>query len=161
MPNKANSEQLERVQKQAPRWVLGPDKDCYERLIQLKLLPPSLFIEMHDVLIGLAMLQNNYDIEIGKALQNARDLTRQSQSVELPKVRTRLQKTDDNFFARTKRLYNCLIRACPRLYEKPDKRTLADIYANFFKRKHIERNKCTWRLLCRCGNYIFVKLRQT
>ena len=29
---KANSEQLERVQKLATRWILGPDKGYYERL---------------------------------------------------------------------------------------------------------------------------------
>ena len=69
-----------------------------------------------------------------------------------PIAQTRLQKTVDNFFTRTKRLYNYLIYACPSFYQKPDKTTLTDIYHTFFQKKYNETNACKWRLLCRCGN---------
>ena len=160
LPNKTNFATVEKVQKLATRWILGPEKSYCERMKELKLLPLSLYMEMHDILMLLAMLNDNYDVVPNETLPHAYDSTRQFQRGELPIAQTRLQKTVDNFFTRTKRLYNYLIYACPSFYQKPDKTTLTDIYHTFFQKKYNETNTCTWRLLCRCGNCnIFEKLR--
>ena len=160
LPNKANSATLEKVQKLATRWILGPGKSYYERMRELKVLFRSLYMEMHDILMMLAMLNDKYDVVLKDALPHAYDSTRQFQRGELPTAQTRLQKTVDNFFTRTKRLYNYFIYACPSFYQKPDKTTLTDIYHTFLRKKYNEINTCTWRLLCRYGNCnIFEKLR--
>ena len=87
----ANFEQIKIFQKLATRWILGTDKGCYKGLMQLKILPLSLYIEIHSVLMLLAMLQNIYEIEILKAKQIAANVTRHFQRGELAIAKTRLQ----------------------------------------------------------------------
>ena len=145
----------------ASRWILGPDKDYYKWLIHLKFLSHTLCIQMHDVVMKLAMLQRKYHNEIGKPLQSAYVVTRQFQRRELPIAKTRLQLTDDNFFVLTKRLYHCQIRVCLIFNKKPDKQTLTYPYMNCFKGKRNESNNCTWRLLCRHGNCNILEKVQT
>ena len=118
---------------------MGPEKSYYERMKELKLLPLSLYMEMHNILMLLAMLNDKYDVVLNEALPHTYDSTRQFQRGELPIAQTRLQRTVDNFFTRTKRLYNYLIYACPSFYQKPDKTTLTDIY-HTFQKKYNETN---------------------
>ena len=58
-------EQLERVQKLATKWILGTSSHYKERLQKLNLLPLSLYIELHDILVLLALLENKYDVSLG------------------------------------------------------------------------------------------------
>ena len=63
---------------------------------------------------------------------------------------TRLTKSDDEFFQRTVILYNYVLRALKGA--RPSKTTLTQIYWNFFNKRYSQTDKCTWKILCRCGN---------
>ena len=136
---------------------LGPEKSYYQRMKVLKLLPLSLYMEMHDILMLLAMLNDKYDVVLNETLPHAYDSTRQFRRGELPLAQARLQKTNSS---PAQKDYSYLICACPSFHQKPDKTTLTDIHHTFFRKKNNETNTCTWRLLCICGNCnIFEKLR--
>ena len=123
-PSRSNMEQLERVQKLATKWILRTSKTYTERLKDLNLLPLNLYMEMHDILILIALLENRYDVEIERKPSESCEITRQSSRGEFQIPKSRLQRTDDTFFRRVKHLYNCLIRACPTFSLRPSKATL-------------------------------------
>ena len=159
-PSRSNMEKLERVQKLATKWILGTSKTYTERLKDLNLLPLNLCMEMHDILILIALLENRYEVEIERKPSELCKIIRQSSRGEFQILESRLQRTDDNFFRRVKHLYNCLIRACPTFSLRPSKATLTYIYQKYFKKMYSEVNKSTWKLLCRCGNCnVYNKLR--
>ena len=83
---------------------------------ELKLLPLSLYMEMHDMLLLLAVLNDKYDVVLNETLPHACDSTRKFQRGELPIAQTRLQKTVDNFFTRAKRL-QLPFYVCPFFYD--------------------------------------------
>ena len=136
-------------------------KSYCDRLKILYLVPLSLYVEKHDIMMPLVILKDNEDVPLETNTRKAYDVTRQFQRSELPIAHTRLLKTNENYFICTQNLYNCLIRACPAFHQRSDKTTLIDIYRDYFKRMFNEINKCTWRLICKCGNCnVYVKLRQ-
>ena len=109
----------------------------------------------------LAVINDQFDITIEKALQNVYEITRQFQRSELPIAVNRLQMTEDKRLKNQETL-QLSYQSLSQFSQKPDKRALIDIYVNYFKRNYIETNKCTWRLLYRSGSWIFFeKLRQT
>ena len=159
-PSRNNMDQLERVQKLATKWILCTNSHYKDRLAKLKLLPLSLYIEMHDILMLLALIENKYDVNLKKATYGTCETTRQSNRGEFNLTKTRLQKTDENFFRRTKTLYNCLIRTCSEFKENPNKSSLTNVYFKYFDNAFNELNKCTWKLYCRCGSCnIYNKLK--
>ena len=159
-PSRNNMDQLERVQKLATKWILCTNSHYKDRLAKLKLLPLSLYIEMHDILMLLALIENKYDVNLNKATYGTCETTRQSNRGEFQLTKTRLQKTDENFFRRTKTLYNCLIRTCSEFKENPNKSSLTNVYFKYFDNAFNELNKCTWKLYCRCGSCnIYNKLK--
>ena len=134
-PSRSNMEQLERFQKLATKWILETSKTYTERLKDLNLLPLNLYMELHDILILIALLENCYDVEIERKPSESCEITRQSSRGESQIPKIRLQRTDDNFFRRVKHLYNCLIRACPTFSLRPSKATLTYyIYQKYFKK---------------------------
>ena len=161
LPNRARTQKLERVQKVATRWFLGSEKSYCDRLKIPNLVRLSLYIDMHDILMLLAILNDNYDVLLERMTRDAYDVNRQFQRGELPIAETRLLEKNENYFMRTKELYKCLIRACPAFHQRPKNTILTSIYRDFFKRMYNETKKCTWRLLRICGNCnIYDKLRQ-
>ena len=78
-------------------------------LISLKLLPLCHYVELHDLLF-LAITRNEFDIPTNfKTLEDER--TRQHCRCELKIKNNRLVKSDENFFHRTKQLYNVVSRS--------------------------------------------------
>ena len=77
-PSRSKMEQLERVQKLATKWILGTSKTYTERLKDLNLLPLNLYMEMHDILIPIALLENRSDVEIERKPSESCKITRQS-----------------------------------------------------------------------------------
>ena len=64
-PNEAELGQLERVQKRATSWITKNFKMSYtERLKFLKLLPHSMYFELHDILYLVSLLKNKHDIDL-------------------------------------------------------------------------------------------------
>ena len=151
MPSRTNMLDLEKVQKLATKWILCSNESYKERLTNLKLLPLCLYIELHDLLYLLAIMRGDYDTTVNLQ-ENPPETTRQDTRGEFKIAKSRLQKTDDNFFRRTKSLYNLVIRVYKDYGQYLNKQTLLKIYYNFFEKSFAENNKCTWRILCRCGH---------
>ena len=98
---------LERVQKFATKWILGSTESYKTRLTKLKLLPICMYIELHDLLYFLALQKEDYDVEISLESGNSNaEQTRQVLRGEFKTDKNRLTKADDNFFHRTKSIYN-------------------------------------------------------
>ena len=74
---------------------LGSIKNYFEKMQELKLLHFSLFMEMHDILMLLARLNDKNDVIFNKTLPEAYDSNRQFLRGELPIAQTRLLKTVD------------------------------------------------------------------
>ena len=105
-----------------------------------------MYMEMHDVLYLLSILEGNYYVPEDKLPKRKENETRQKQEFELPKHR--LHKSDENFFFRATKLFNIISRTT----EKPmTKKLLTEMYQNYFHRSYNELDSCTWRLLCNCG----------
>ena len=83
---------LQHQRKFKNHWILGPEKIYYERMKELKLLPFSLDMEIHDILMLLVMLNDKYDVVLNETLPHAYDPTRKFRREELPIAQTRLQK---------------------------------------------------------------------
>ena len=100
-------EKIEKLQKRATSWILSGRNCTYkEKLIALKLLPLILYVELHDLLLLLSLLDNKFDIKVSFEYQDF-EKTRQSARGELKKAKkNRLRKTDENFLHRAKLLYS-------------------------------------------------------
>ena len=64
---------------------------------------------------------------------------RQNTKGEFQIPKSRLQKTNDNFFRRTKSLYNLDVRVFKDNEQYPNKKKLLRSYYNFFKKSFTER----------------------
>ena len=61
--NKTETKEIERVQKKATSWILNNwDLNYKKWLGKLNLLPLSLYIELHDLLLLIGFLSRNYNI---------------------------------------------------------------------------------------------------
>ena len=70
-PSRANLVSFERVQVMATKWILNYNLDYKGRLVKLKLLPLCLYVEMHDLLMYLSLVNSKYDISI--ALESSKE----------------------------------------------------------------------------------------
>ena len=146
-PSKTDMKSIEKIQHKAKRWIWVENDEYHQRLETLNILPLSMYMEMHDVLYLLSILEGNYHVPEDKLPKRIENETRLKHEFELPKHR--LQKSDENFFFfRAAKLYN-IIRITT---EKPmTKKLLTEMYQNYFHRSYNELDSCTWRLLCNCG----------
>ena len=145
-PSKTDMKSIEKIQQKATKWICGGNDEYHQRLETLKILPLSMYMEMHDVLYLLSILEGNYYVPEDKLPKRKENETRQKQEFELPKHR--LHKSDENFFFRATKLFNIISRTT----EKPmTKKLLREMYQNYFHRSYNELDSCTWRLLCNCG----------
>ena len=151
LPNRQQIEKIEKLQKRATSWILSGRNCTYkEKLIALKLFPLSLYVEMHNLLLLLSLLDNKFDIKVYFQYQDF-EKTSQSARGELKIAKNRLRKTDENFLHRAKLLYNIFSKVPSNSTQLPSKNTVSDIYWNFFQTKYDFNNKCTWIILCKCG----------
>ena len=94
-PNKAELRQLERVQKRATSWITNNFKMSYtERLKFLKLLPLSMYFELHDILYLVSLLKNKHDIDLNTIIHKNESRTRQATRGEIAVHATRLKKSN-------------------------------------------------------------------
>ena len=150
-PNKSNLAKFEKVQEIATKWILNASFEYKDRLLQLKLLPLSLYVEMHNLLLLISLDRNEYDVVVDLP-RVTEDKTRQHTRGELTIGTNRLYKTDENFFHRTKLLYNIIIRVYTSYGKYLNKDTISKIYWDYFLRKYDKRDKCTWRIVCKCDH---------
>ena len=140
---------LESIHEKATKWILSSNIEYKERLCTLRLLPLSHYMEMHDLLMLIDIIENKFDYELERENEHAQT-TRQAVRVEFSVKRNRLTKSNDEFFQRTMILYNYVLRALKGA--RPAKTTLTQIYWNFFNKCYSQTDKCIWKILCRCGN---------
>ena len=152
LPNKGNLTEFEKVQHHATKWIIGSDLSYQNRLIKLHILPLSLYVEIHDLLMLLSIKTGEFDGESSLENETICDNTRQSNRGEFKLSKPRLNKTNENFFRRTKLLYNYVLRVYESFGIFLNKATIQNIYWNFFTKQYTEENKCIWRVICRCGN---------
>ena len=106
LPNRQQMEKIEKLQKRATSWILSGRSCTYEeKLIALKLLPLCRYVEMHDLLLLLSLLDNILDIKVNIEYQDF-EKTRQNARGQLKIAKNSLRKTDENFLHRAKKLYN-------------------------------------------------------
>ena len=99
-------------------------------LINLKLLPLCHYLELHNLLLFLAITCNEFDIPTNfKTLKDKR--TRQHCRGELKIEYKRLVKSDENYFHQTKQLYNLVNRIIQKIGDNLNKHTITKAYWHF------------------------------
>ena len=92
LPNKGNLTEFEKVQHHQLSYR--------NRLIKLHILPLGLYVETHDLLMLLSIKTGEFDVESSIENETICDTTRQRNRGEF----------NENFFRRTKLLYNYVLR---------------------------------------------------
>ena len=123
-----------------------------QQLITLNLLTLSLYIEMHDLLYLIALRQGKFDVELSNLDSIQESTTRQQSRGELQINKNRLLRSEENFFQRTKILYNLVLKVYSNDGRSLNKNTVLKILWHYFCNQYTEENKCTWRNVCKCGN---------
>ena len=75
-----------------------------ERL--LKLLPLSMYFELHDILYLVSLLKNKHDIDLNTTIHKNESRTRQATRGEIAVHATRLKKSNENYYIRSNTLFN-------------------------------------------------------
>ena len=158
--NKTETEEIELVQKEATSWILNNWELNYKkRLGKLNLLPLSLYIELHDLLLLIAFLSGNYNINIPITRNQKCDDQPNTRLFELIKInQARTKKVDENFWRRSSQLLNIICKITNLAIESLSKKRLTELYWNYFSRHYSEANSCTWTFLCNCNPVQKVKL---
>ena len=122
-----NIEQLENVKKKATKWIPSSNEDHKDRLRALNLLHISQYMELHDLMMLIDIINNKSDYHLrvhGKELS----FKRQGVRGELPLEKNCLTKTNNEFLRRTKTLYNHVLRKIRGAITT--KAVMTDIYWN-------------------------------
>ena len=110
-PSRANLVSFERVQVMAAKWIFNCNLDHKGRLVKLKLLPLCLYVEMHDLLMYLSLVNSKYDISI--AVEYSKEEKTRQHIREEHAACSQQKQTEQirqNFFHRTKLLHNIVIK---------------------------------------------------
>ena len=75
---------------------------------------------------------------------------RQNELIAIDKTRTK--KADKNFWIRSIKLLNIIIKNANIEIKEIDEQYLAKVYWNYFENCYSEGNSCSWTLLCNCGS---------
>ena len=105
--NRTSMKELELVQKRVTKWICRTSQVDYKTgLIQLKLLPINLYIEMHDLLTFCKIVADQYNFDWKRhitLIEKSSLRTTTSSPFNLPKIRR--SKNKDNFWYRTLQLH--------------------------------------------------------
>ena len=121
-------------------WVTNNFKMSYtERLKILKLLPLSMYFEIHNILYLVLLLKNKHDIDLNTIIQKTESRTRQATRGEIAVHATRLKKSNENYYVRSNTLYNYFSQIVDFDNQDYDslKISLTNTYWKFFNRKQL------------------------
>ena len=151
--NKKEMREIEKVQKRATSWILGSWNDYKTRLIQLELLPLSMYFELHDALLLISILKGNYNIRLPSSIKlHLNDADRRQTRGNLFTIpKTRTKKCDENFWRRASQLLNLITKTKKLDFADLTKSVLTKLYWEFFLKHYRESNLCTWSIYCLCG----------
>ena len=110
----------------------------------LKLLILSLYVEMLDLLLLLSIIRGDHDVVIND-IEEAVETTRQTERGECQITKAIINKTNNNFFRRTKLLFNYVSRVANDYEKTLNKYTLPKIYSSFFTYHFVQQNKYAGR----------------
>ena len=150
--NRTSMKELKLVQKRVTKWICRTSQVDYKtRLIQLKLLPNNLYIEMHDLLTFFKIVADQYNFGWKRhitPIEKSSLRTTTSSPFYLPKIRS--SKSKDNFWYRTLQLHRTLSRTVSLQELCYVKEGIQDYYWKFFINNFCEENLCSWRINCQC-----------
>ena len=116
---KTEMREIERVQQKATTWILNYSIGYKERLRTLKILPLSMYIELHDTLFLQWVMDGKYSVSEDSIPISLREsTTRQCSEFELNK--NRISKTDENFWTRAPKTFQYTPQTVSR---QPDEKT--------------------------------------
>ena len=106
---------------------------------------------MYHLILLIALKQGKYDVELSNLDSTQESTTRQHSRGENQINKNRLVRSDEYFFHRTKIVYNLMLKVYSNYGRSLNKNTLSKIFWNYFCNQYTEENKCTWRIVCKCG----------
>ena len=153
--NKGVSRVVEHVQQIATRWIVGSELNYKERLLKLKLLPASLYLEMHDLLLLSSFISGSYEADWHEYVSFANDVSTRRSARTLFDVETpRQSRYQQNFWYRAPKLAN-MIGSLVDFFETTGlKQRLTNLYWNYFISSYEHGNSCTWTIFCWCTSCI-------
>ena len=147
---------LEVIQKRAMRWIVASAiwgecslKDTYRHL---KLLPLSLYLELHDILFLLQIFYGKYDIDFADFLtMKPEGRLKKYKIFDLPSLHCK--RPEENFWYRNARVI-IIINPFEDVLNQEGfmtaKKSLSCLYWEFFDKFYNSANSCTWKLCCGC-----------
>ena len=146
-PNKKDLVLLEKLQKNATKWILGNPIDYKTRLFTLNILPLAMYLEPHSLLLYCNIADGEYNINVNQFIKyNTNEKTRQG-TYEVIVAKTRLCKTDEILWIRTA-IYNIFCRITDLKSKSKGKERITSICTQFLRKLLMENDPCTWRVCC-------------
>ena len=151
-----DSRKLESLQRRATKYIVSSDMEYKSRLIEVNLLPLSLWLEAQDVLLLVKLITNpptNFHLE--DYISNLSSSTRASAYNRLKRSNhtiPRLNSTRNFYFNRVIRIWNSLppvIVSC-RSY-LTIKRSILKVFWHYFLEYFILDDPCSWFIACQCS----------
>ena len=129
---------LEFIQKRATRWIvasaIGGECSLKDTYRHLKLLPLSLYVELHDILFVLQIFYGKYDIDFADFLtMKPEGHLRKYKTFDLPSLH--YKRSEENFWYRTAKLVNIINPFVDVLNQESfmtSKKSLSCLYWEFF-----------------------------
>ena len=146
----------ENVQGRAGMWITGREENYKEALEKLKLLPLSLYHELHVLLLLVDIMNNEYTLHWTRnlSLSNATQATRSEKLTVFETPFRKSSKQVSDFWTRESYLANKLGKAIGidvHSTENPKKEIL-HVYWTYFYKHYDPAIICTWRLSCACSS---------
>ena len=149
--SKGKLQELKKVQHFVTKWIVRSNVNYRNRLFSLRILPLSLYLEMHDLLFLLSLRKDDHHIEGTFVKNDSLGNTRQSKRGEYKLFKSKLLKTNNIFsderkFSSTTNQERNLISAT-NLKKKPAENLLAFLQKTTLRGKqmHLE-NKILGKL---------------
>ena len=106
-----------------------------ERRKELKLLPLSMYFELHGLLLFCSITDHKCDIKTSDYIsRNTNKRTRQGSNSSFNIPKTRLKRTDDNFWTRNGTLHNILSKHIDLTTKENRKARIAQPFWKIFKK---------------------------
>ena len=98
-PSKIDLRLIEKLQKDATKWICWSEPDYKEWLTETELLPLTLYVELQSLLLYCSNTDGRYNIKINNFINiKANERTRQSTNNEIPSQKNTIHKTDENLW---------------------------------------------------------------
>ena len=109
LSSRSNLLGFENVQHFATKLMFSSNQSYRHRLVTLKLLPLSFYVQMHDISLLLFIIRGDFGVDIDN-IEEAGETTRLTERYGYRTTETRINKTTKSFFRRTKLLLNYVYR---------------------------------------------------